>query len=162
MQLNSMRTANNLTISVIIPTYNRSSWLIDCIESVVQQTSLADEIILIDDGSTDNTAEIVKKYPSVYYHFQKNKGPSAARNAGAKIAKGEWLAFLDSDDKWTPQKLQWQRAFLMEYPLCNAVYTNEIWIRNGLRVNQKKSIKNMVDKFTKDACRYASSVLLQF
>ncbi|MFQ5633164.1 MAG: glycosyltransferase family 2 protein [bacterium] len=125
-------------ISAIIPTHNRKSWLADAIESVLQQTIPVAELIVVDDGSTDGTKDFVQKYDKVRYVWQKQSGPSAARNAGARLATGNWLAFLDSDDRWRPEKIEKQVAFLKQNPESQAVYTNEIWIRNGRRVNQGK------------------------
>ncbi len=128
----------DLSISVVIPTYNRVSWLRKCLESVQRQSFIPAEIIVVDDGSDDETESLVTAIPDVAYFHQKNQGPSAARNFGARKAKGQWLAFLDSDDCWLPKKLQKQVEFLRENPGLNAVYTDEIWIRNGVRLNQKK------------------------
>jgi len=124
-------------ISVIIPTFNRFQFLLEAIESVESQSYPNLEIIVVDDGSTDKTSTISNK-ENLKYIFQKNQGPSAARNTGAKIAKGDWLAFLDSDDLWKPKKLMKQWEALNNNPDCKAVYTNEIWIRNGVRINQCK------------------------
>ena len=84
---------------MIIPTYNRAGSLCRAIESVIQQTHPALEIIVVDDGSTDNTVDLVKKYPNVRYYYQVNQGVSSARNRGAEEAIGDWLIFLDSDDE---------------------------------------------------------------
>ena len=89
-----------MKISVIIPAYNASKFIYNCIESVLCQTFLPHEIIIIDDGSTDNIAEIVSFYPSVILLKQNNKGPSAARNLGMNRASGNWISFLDADDTW--------------------------------------------------------------
>ncbi|AGF79905.1 glycosyl transferase [Desulfocapsa sulfexigens DSM 10523] len=96
-------------VSVIIPTYNRAHSIVRSIESVLSQTYSNFEIIVIDDGSIDRTKEVLRPYMSkIIYLYQENKGASAARNAGVKIAKGEWIAFLDSDDCWLPEKLHRQ------------------------------------------------------
>ncbi len=129
---------NDATVSVIIPTYNREQWLPHAIESVLQQTRPAQELIVVDDGSTDATADVVRRYPDVIYVRRERKGPSVARNTGVEICTGEWIAFLDSDDRWLPKKLQRQLEFLQESPDYQAVYTNERWIRNGVFVNQGK------------------------
>ena len=93
-------------VSVIIPTYNREKYVVKAIDSVLRQKFEDYEIIVVDDGSTDNTKEIVNKYGDrIRYIYQDNSGVSAARNAGIKLAKGEWLAFLDSDDEWMPDYL---------------------------------------------------------
>lgn len=96
-------------ISVIIPTYNSAKYIKDTIESVLNQTYKDLEIIVVDDGSTDNTKDIVSKY-QVKYIYQENKGPAAARNRGIKEAQGEYIAFLDSDDVWMVEKLEKQMA----------------------------------------------------
>lgn len=93
-------------ISVIIPTYNRAHSVAESINSVLSQTCTNYEIIVVDDGSTDQTKETLRPYlHKIKYIYQKNKGVSAARNAGIKSSKGEWIAFLDSDDRWLPEKL---------------------------------------------------------
>lgn len=125
-------------ISAIIPTFNREQWLAGAIESVLKQTSPVLELIVVDDGSTDGTAQLVQQYENVKYVHQHQRGPSAARNAGARHARGDWLAFLDSDDRWMPKKIERQVAFLNAHTALHAVYTNEIWTRNGKRVNQGK------------------------
>ena len=126
-------------LSVVVPTFNRAGTINRAINSVLSQTFKADEIIIVDDGSTDSTREIImQNYPMVKYFWQKNMGVSSARNFGIKIAKGDWIAFLDSDDEWAPQKLMNQMKALSENPVLKICYTNETWIRNGVQVNQKK------------------------
>jgi glycosyltransferase involved in cell wall biosynthesis len=94
------------SITVIIPTYNRSGLLVEALNSVVNQTQRADEIIVVDDGSTDNTREVVAAFGNgVIYIKQQNAGPSAARNNGMRKAKGDFVALLDSDDLWVPNRL---------------------------------------------------------
>jgi glycosyltransferase involved in cell wall biosynthesis len=96
-------------VSVIIPVYNGDRYLAEAIESAIAQTYQPMEIIAIDDGSTDITAEIAKSYaPAVRYIYQPNSGTAAARNQGIKVANGEYLAFLDADDIWLPNKLKIQ------------------------------------------------------
>ncbi|GHB23796.1 glycosyltransferase family 2 protein [Mongoliitalea lutea] len=92
--------------SVIIPSYNRAVTLGRAIESVLQQSCPAFEIIVVDDGSTDQTRQVVEKYPTVSYCYQLNQGVSAARNRGAEMATGDWLIFLDSDDELLPHALE--------------------------------------------------------
>ena len=126
-------------ISVIIPTYNRHALLERAVLSVLKQTRPADEIIIIDDGSTDGTAELIpKKFPQILYSWQENKGVSTARNAGIESASSEWIAFLDSDDTWLRRKLEYQQKSLIENPEFLICHTNEIWIRHGKRVNPLK------------------------
>ena len=94
-----------MQISVVIPSYNRLPTLIRAIDSVIAQTSKVDEIIVVDDGSTDNTAaEISSRYSQLNLLHQANSGVSSARNYGIKQAKGDWIALLDSDDSWLPKK----------------------------------------------------------
>ncbi len=99
----------NPLVSVIIPTYNRTQYICEAVDSVLAQTYRNIEVIVVDDGSTDNTEEILSQYDSkIKYVFQNNAGPSAARNNGIKQARGDLLAFLDSDDIWFPEKLERQ------------------------------------------------------
>ncbi len=124
------------TVSVIIPSYNRAAHLERALRSVLGQTSPADEIIVVDDGSTDNTHELVAGIgQSIQYCYQVNKGVSAARNRGIQQASSQWLAFLDSDDEWLPDKLAKQQAFTRQHTSSQIIHTDEIWIRNGIRVN---------------------------
>ena len=127
------------SISVIIPTYNRASWLTGAIDSVLNQTFQDFELIVIDDGSTDGTREIVAEYGDrVQYFYQFNRGPASARNLGIKHAQADSITFLDSDDRWLRGKLQRQYDLMKGNSDVKICYTNEIWIRRGVRVNQKK------------------------
>ncbi|MDZ8188160.1 MAG: glycosyltransferase family A protein [Nostoc sp. ChiSLP02] len=103
--------ANNPLVSVIIPVYNCNQYLAQAIESVLSQTYQPIEIIVVDDGSTDNSAEVAKHYaPLIRYCFQSNAGSGAARNRGIELAQGEFFAFLDADDLWVKDKLMHQMA----------------------------------------------------
>jgi glycosyltransferase involved in cell wall biosynthesis len=105
------------SVSVIIPAYNSENFIRRAIDSVLAQTHRAEEIIVVDDGSTDSTREIVQSYgPPVQYLHQENAGPGAARNAGIRAAQGDWIAFLDHDDEWLPEKLQVQLNLLKRHP----------------------------------------------
>jgi glycosyltransferase involved in cell wall biosynthesis len=129
----------SVKISVIIPTFNRVGRIGRAITSVLSQTIQADEIIVIDDGSSDETSSVIEQYfPTVKYFRQRNKGVSSARNAGVRMAKGDWIAFLDSDDEWLPEKLSKQMKALSGNLQMKICHTNEIWYRNGRRVNPKK------------------------
>lgn len=97
--LRSLKSILENKFSVIIPSYNRAATLGRAIRSVLSQTVVAWEIILVDDGSTDATRELLRSFPQVFYHYEENSGVSSARNTGAKLATGEWLIFLDSDDE---------------------------------------------------------------
>ncbi|MHC4075399.1 MAG: glycosyltransferase family 2 protein [Planctomycetota bacterium] len=104
-------------ISVIIPAYDAGLFINRTIDSILVQTLPADEIIVVDDGSIDNTAEVAKSYGSkVRYIYQQNAGDAAARNTGITAAKGDWIAFLDHDDEWLPDKLQLQMELLNRNP----------------------------------------------
>ncbi|AEH45966.1 glycosyl transferase family 2 [Thermodesulfatator indicus DSM 15286] len=125
-------------VSVIIPTYNREKFLKEAIESVLAQTFRSFELIVVDDASTDKTPYLVSRYPLRYVRKVKRQGVSAARNTGIRLAQGEFIAFLDSDDLWLPEKLAEQIAFFERRPEAVAVQTEEIWIRRGKRVNPRK------------------------
>jgi len=122
--------------SVIIPTFNRRALVAEAIESVLAQREADFELIVVDDGSTDGTEAALAPLRDRFRLLrQANRGVSAARNAGARIARGQWLAFLDSDDLWLPDKLGTQMAFLRAHAEVRICQTGEIWIRNGVRVN---------------------------
>ena len=107
--------------------------------SVFSQTLLPTEVTVIDDGSTDDTQAMVSnEFPSVNYYRQENCGVSSARNLGIRHATGDWLAFLDSDDEWLPEKLSRQTVALAANPESKVCHTEELWIRNGVRVNPAK------------------------
>ncbi|OCQ98938.1 family 2 glycosyl transferase [Nostoc sp. MBR 210] len=115
------------TVSVIVPTFNRANFLPRAISSILQQTCTNFELIIVDDGSTDNTAEVVKEFTDPRIQFLslgKNYGGSYARNQGIKAASTELIAFLDSDDEWLPEKLELQVKRLQESddPLATVVY----------------------------------------
>ena len=136
-------------VSIIIPSYNRASLLLEAIDSVFNQTFEDFELIIIDDGSTDETAATLKKISRPFlYRFQENQGVSSARNHGLLLTQGKWIAFLDSDDLWLPKKLETQLEFFSQNPAALICQTEEIWIRNGRRVNpQKKHQKFSGDIF---------------
>tara|TARA_Y100001001_G_scaffold81546_1_gene79437 strand:- start:29 stop:865 length:837 start_codon:yes stop_codon:yes gene_type:complete len=150
-----------LDISVIIPTYNRKNTLPRAVESVLNQTYKPVEIIIVDDGSTDGTKEwFSEMYPLVHYIYQVNSGVSLARNTGINSARGDWIALLDSDDEWLPDKLELQVKLLQNNAELRFCHTNEIWIRNGVRINQmKKHQKYGGNIFKKclDICRISPS-----
>lgn len=128
-----------MIISVVIPSYNRRDLLKRALLSVFAQSLLPAEVIVIDDGSTDDTdLMIAKDFPSVRYYRQENAGVSSARNLGIDLAKGNWLAFLDADDEWLPDKLSQQTKALAVNPESMVCHTEEMWIRNGIRVNLAK------------------------
>lgn len=115
----------NPLISVIIPTYNCSQYLENTLQSVLNQTCNDFEIIVIDDGSTDNTSDTIKPYAShIQYHRQENKGAASARNQGIKLSSGKYVAFLDSDDLWEPEKLADQMNIIKNQPDFPIIHTN--------------------------------------
>lgn len=145
-----MKEKEKLTFSVIIPTFNRSHFLVRAIESVCAQSYGDYELIVVDDGSTDETEQCFynlkkQKNPVQKWVFlkQKNLGVSAARNAGVAVASGDWLAFLDSDDEWLPEKLKMQYKLLISDQTLSIIYGDEIWVRNGVRVNPPLKHKKM-------------------
>jgi glycosyltransferase involved in cell wall biosynthesis len=126
------------SVSVIIPTYNRWPLLGEAVESVLAQRFKAFEIIVVDDGSTDDTVKKLAKYGErLRLCSQSRRGVSAARNLGARAARGRFLAFLDSDDLWRPGKLHIQTDFMLRNPAIEICQTEEIWLRHGVRVNPK-------------------------
>jgi glycosyltransferase involved in cell wall biosynthesis len=129
-------------VSVIIPTYNRG-WIIqEAIDSVLAQDFADFELIVVDDGSTDNTLDIIRSYSEdIIFLRQHNKGVSAARNRGITSSAGHLIAFLDSDDLWFPEKLTIQVDFFYSHPDAFICQSEEIWIRNGVKVNPKKRHK---------------------
>lgn len=131
--------AGKALVSVIVPTYNRAHLLPRALDSVLDQTHANLELIVVDDGSTDDTPEILAAYGDrIRVICQANSGVSAARNAGIRASRGEFVALLDSDDTWTPDKITCQINFFKANPKALICQTQEIWIRNGRRVNPMK------------------------
>jgi len=130
------------SVSVVIPTYNRVHLLERALDSVLRQTLVADEIIVVDDGSTDNTVSTLKSlHPEVKLIQQDNLGVSAARNTGISAARHDWIALLDSDDVWHENKLERLITELNNAPEYLICHSDEIWIRDGVRVNQMNKHK---------------------
>ena len=127
-------------VSVVIPTYNRVKYLSRAINSVLKQSLPVNEIIVVDNGSTDQTLIFIKqKFPSIKVINEKKRGVSFARNTGIKNCKNEWIAFLDSDDEWIKDKIEKQFFLLQKSNFkYQFIHTNEIWIKNGILKNQKK------------------------
>jgi glycosyltransferase involved in cell wall biosynthesis len=155
----------NSSVSVIIPTYNASKYIRDALDSVIAQTYPVHEVIVVDDGSTDNTRDIVKSYvrpktedqrpktlhptpltlhhnsTTISYIYQENNGPAAARNTGIRAATGDYIAFLDADDTWLPEKIEIQLAKLKENPEYALVHTNRIFVSDsGITKPDKKRV----------------------
>ncbi len=165
-----MRPFGNLIstmfISVIIPVYNRSHLIGRALDSVLQQTRPADEIIIVDDGSTDDLQNLLgTRYPGVRLLQQAHAGVSKARNVGIRASRGDWIALLDSDDSWQPDKLQKQCDYIRQHPATVLLHTDETWIRNGVRVNahdkHKKSGGHIFQRCLPLCCISPSSVLIK-
>ena len=143
---------NVADISIVIPTYNRCELLKRAINSVLDQTINVKEIIIVDNGSTDNTYEMISSlFPEITYIYENRKGVSIARNVGIKNCDSTWIAFLDSDDAWEPQKLEKQLFFSNNNTKkYRVIHTNEIWYKNNKFQNQlKKHEKSGGDIFQK-------------
>ena len=137
-------------VSVIIPTFNRAHLIKESVSSVLAQTFKPKEVIVVDDGSSDKTWDILKnlgfslsesRKNTLRYIYKENGGVSSARNIGIELSSSEYVALLDSDDQWKPTKLEAQLSSLKKESFsCRVSHTNEIWIRNGIRVNQHKTV----------------------
>ncbi len=127
-------------VSVVVPTFDRARLLPRALDSVRGQSFRDWELIVVDDGSADATRELARRErdPRVRWVGQERSGVSAARNRGIREARGDWLAFLDSDDAWRPSKLERQLEALEHDPQFLACHTDEIWIRRGVRVNPRR------------------------
>ena len=154
-------------ISVIIPTYNRCDLLKRAINSVIKQTITPKEIIIVDNGSTDQTYQMVSSlFPEISYFIEKKRGVSAARNKGILESKSKWIAFLDSDDTWKPTKLEKQMEFsIFNQDKYRIIHTDETWYRNNKFLNQlkkhKKSGGNIFKNSLQLCCISPSSVVLK-
>ncbi len=126
-----------MKFSVIIPSYDRAATLERAIRSVLAQSLAPQEVIVVDDASNDGTSAILNQYASDIKIITnpENSGVSFSRNAGIEVAGSEWIAFLDSDDEWHPEKLEKQMHFHEHHPELFISQCEEIWIRNGVRVN---------------------------
>lgn len=153
------------TVSVIIPTYNRSQLVTEAVDSVLSQSYTDFELLVVDDGSTDDSTTRLAQYGDrlCLYH-QENRGASAARNTGFRHAQGRYISFLDSDDLWLKNKLQAQMDLVGRDPGVKVCYTEEIWIRQGVRVNPKKKHRKysgwILDKMLPLCIVSLSSVLI--
>ena len=155
---------NNPLVSVIIPTYNRAWALAEAIDSVLVQDYNNFELIIVDDGSTDNTPNLLNEFAGKLKLIrQENAGVSAARNRGIAAARGDFIAFLDSDDTWLPQKLSGQMDFMIRCPEALICQTQEIWIRNNTRVNPRachKKLSGMIFEPSLALCLVSPSAVM--
>ena len=154
-------------VSVIIPTYNRSERVVRAVQSVLDQGVKDIEILVVDDGSTDDTEGRLVPYGSLIKYIRQpaNRGVSAARNKGIETSSGPWIAFLDSDDYWLKGKLHAQMEFLHQNPEAVACQTEELWIRRGKRVNPRKIHKKSSGEIFQQSLRLClvspSSVIIK-
>lgn len=129
-------------VTVIIPTFNRCSLIGRAVDSVLGQSYKCAELLIVDDGSTDETKALVEKYRrknlDIHYLQQPNSGPASARNVGIHHASQPFIAFLDSDDHWQPKKIEKQYAAMVKNPEYMISHTYEKWLRRGQHLNQKK------------------------
>jgi glycosyltransferase involved in cell wall biosynthesis len=150
-------------ISVVIPVHDRAAMLAEALESVRVQSCPADEIIVVDDGSTDESAAAAEAVPGVRVLRQSRLGVAAARNAGIRHSTGELIAFLDSDDLWHWDKLAIQADFMERNPGIVFSHTDEIWIRKGRRVNPPARYRKRggdVLEACLDVCSIAASTVM--
>lgn len=139
--------------SVIIPTFNREKFVTLALDSVLSQSFSDYEIIVIDDGSTDNTRTALDPYRKrIRYIYQKNSGVSGARNAGIREAKGEWIAFLDSDDEWAPNYLATQMEHAREFPCAIAHLTNAVTLFPGGRRSEHFEEIQLLKRLGRQSC----------
>jgi glycosyltransferase involved in cell wall biosynthesis len=125
-------------VSVVIPTFNRAAMVVGAVESVLAQEGVDFQLIVVDDGSTDDTPSRLHRFsPAIYYHRQARSGVSVSRNRGVALSRAPLIAFLDSDDLWLPGKLRVQKAFMDRHPEAMICQTEEIWVRNGRRLNPR-------------------------
>lgn len=141
-------------VTVIIPVWNRSVMLCRAVESVLAQSFQGFELVVVDDASAEDLSEVRCLVEGKGHHWlqmEKNVGPAAARNAGAKLAKNEWLSFLDSDDVWAPDKLQSQVEWHERHPAFEISQCEEAWVRKGRPV-QKKSYQEQPQGWIFEDC----------
>lgn len=131
-------------VTVIIPVYNGGKFLEEALQSVFDQTYQNIEIVVVDDGSTDNTAEIAQSFSQVHYIYQENQGVSVARNTAISRAGGEYIAFLDADDIWMPDKLSIQIEYMLGNPEFRITTTDKTnFLEPGTQLpNHLKQIDN--------------------
>ena len=132
-----MSTENSL-VSIVIPFYNRSKIMAECLEKIQDQTYKSYEIIAVDDGSTEEYDEsLIEKKVDKFIRLEKNSGPGYARQIGREAAHGDFIAYLDSDDWWSPNFLAACVSALIQNPECGMAYTNTIQLENGIKFNNR-------------------------
>jgi len=156
-------------VSVIIPVFNGAKYLAEALQSVFSQTWRDYEVIVVNDGSTDDSMEVCKQFPDVRITHQENHGQSAARNTGVRHARGEYIAFLDQDDRWYPEKLARQVPILEEGPTYGMVYSNadeidedgRIVYRNVLDLASVQPKRSIMDCLGSDMFIVPGTVLIR-
>ena len=150
----------NPLISVIMPTYNNGKYIKQAIESIYAQNYDNIEIIVVDDGSTDNTKEILKEYKNIKYFYIRHKGIPFARNLAIENSNGEYIAFCDSDDYWLPEKINTQIQYFKEHPDCEIVFTKyeNFFERKELKICKKAVLEKELEKADK---KYLPSALIK-
>lgn len=150
------------TVSVIIPSYNCAKYVAEAIESVLNQTYDDFEIIVVDDGSTDNTKEILKEYiekKRIQYIYQENQGPGAARNSGIKASKGEYIAFLDADDAFKEDNLEKKISMSSAFPQVNLIFSDYYYQLESFSKNPALEKENFLKKFSKVISKHPQGML---
>lgn len=130
-------------ISVIVPLYNKGNKVCRTIDSILKQDFIDFEVVVVDDGSIDDSQDYVLKYKDsrIHYFYKENGGVSSARNYGVKVSNGEWLLFLDADDELADNALSEILKLRKTYPHCRCVVGNTLWLQDGRKVNQKLNCK---------------------
>ena len=143
-----MQTETAPLVSVIIPTHNSARFIAQAVDGVLAQTYKHYEVIVVDDGSSDNTGDVLQQFAGhIRYHRQDNRGPAAARNAGIKIAQGEFVCFLDADDVWAPNKLELQTEFMAAHNDVGLLFADaEEW--EDTKIQKRSIVATMI--FGKD------------
>jgi glycosyltransferase involved in cell wall biosynthesis len=151
---------NNPLISVMMPTYNNAKYIKQAIESIYAQKYDNIEIVVVDDGSTDNTKEVLKQYKNIKYFYIEHKGISFARNTALSNSKGEYIAFCDSDDYWLPEKLNTQIQYFKDNPGCEIVFTKyeNIFENDELKKNKRAIHEKLIEDSFK---QYLPSTILR-
>ena len=139
---------NKPIISVMMPTYNNAKYIVQAMESIYAQNYDSIEIIVVDDGSTDNTKEILKQYKDIKYFYIEHKGIPFARNVALANSKGEYIAFCDADDYWLPNKINTQMQYFKEYSDCEIVFTKyeNFFEEEKLKTNERAAYEKKAEE----------------